>query len=310
LGPTFPIVRLEGQNLQRPARPPAPALPNKGEGAQVAARLFHPVAPRLFSKARMVRTGFNTPRLYVRAPLAEGAVLALSPEQSNYLVNVLRLGAGARVLVFNGGDGEYSASLAAAARKGAALSIGPQTRPQEAPPDVDFLFAPLKHARLDYMAQKAVEMGAARLRPVVTRRTQVARLNLDRLEANAIEACEQCGVIWTPKVLPLEPLERALAQWPAQRLLVFCDEEAPLADPLAALSEAGPSAGVGLLIGPEGGFDDKERAAILALPRVARLSLGPRVLRADTAAVAAFALVQSTLGDWSKRGDTVALSQL
>jgi len=258
----------------------------------------------------MARTDFNTPRLYVSAPLAEGAAVALSSEQANYLVNVLRLKPGARVLVFNGGDGEYSASLAAAARKGAALSIGPQTRPQEAPPDVDFLFAPLKHARLDYLAQKAVEMGAARLRPVVTRRTQVARLNLDRLEANAIEACEQCGVIWTPKVLPLEPLDRALAQWPAQRLLVFCDEEAPLADPLAALSEAGPSAGVGLLIGPEGGFDDKERATILALPRVARLNLGPRVLRADTAAVAALALVQSTFGDWSKRGDTVALSQL
>ncbi len=249
----------------------------------------------------MARTDFNTPRLHVSAPLAEGALLALSPEQANYLVNVLRLKAGARALVFNGHDGEFAASLAAVTRKGASLAVGAQTRPREAPPDIDFLFAPLKHARLDYMAQKAVEMGARRLRPVVTRRTQVARLNLERLEANAIEACEQCGVIWTPEVLPLLPLETALAEWPAERVLVFCDEEAPQADPVNALGKAGPNAGVGLLIGPEGGFDDKERALILALPRVARLSLGTRVLRADTAAVAALALLQATLGDWRAR---------
>jgi 16S rRNA (uracil1498-N3)-methyltransferase len=250
------------------------------------------------SKARMARTDSHVPRLYVTAPLAEGAALALSPEQANYLVNVLRLASDARVLVFNGRDGEFAASLAAIARKSVTLAVAGQTRKQEPPPDVDFLFAPLKHARLDYMAQKAVEMGVRRLRPVVTRRTQAARVNLERLEANAIEACEQCGVIWTPEVRPPEPLDRALSEWPAARLLVFCDEDAPQADPLAALGQAKADAGLGLIIGPEGGFDERERTAILALPRVLRLGLGPRTLRADTAAVAALALVQATLGDW------------
>lgn len=249
----------------------------------------------------MARTDFHMPRLCVSAPLEEGASLTLSPDRANYLVNVLRLGPGARVLLFNSRDGEFAASLSAASRKSVTLAVAARTRPPETAPDVDFLFAPLKHARLDYVAQKAVEMGAGRLRPVVTRRTQVARLNLERLQANAIEASEQCGAIWTPAVLPPEPLERALAQWPAERLLVFCDEGAPRANPLDALSEAKADAGVGLLIGPEGGFDERERSAILAVPRVARLSLGPRVLRADTAAVAAFALVQATLGDWAER---------
>ena len=138
------------------------------------------------------------------------------------------------------------------------------------------------------------------LRPIVTRRTQVTRLNIERLTANAIEACEQCGVIWTPEVLALQPLEDALAHWPAERLLVFCDEDAPQASPLEALSGAGSHTGVGLMIGPEGGFDERERAAILAIPRVVRLSLGPRVLRADTAAVAALTLIQATLGDWPR----------
>jgi len=246
----------------------------------------------------MARTDFRTPRLFVSAPLAEGAVIALTPEQTNYLANVLRLRPGARVLAFNGRDGEFATSLAAGARKGASLAVGERTRPQEAAPDVDLLFAPLKHVRLDYLAQKAVEMGARRLVPVMTRRTLVARLNLERLKANAIEACEQCGVVWTPEVLPLERLEKILAAWPAGRLLVFCDEDAPEANALDTLFVAGANHGVGLLIGPEGGFEDEERKAVLALPRVLRLSLGPRVLRADTAAVAALALIQATLGDW------------
>jgi len=246
----------------------------------------------------MARTDFHTPRLFVEAPLAEGAAIALTPEQANYLANVLRLRSGARVLTFNGRDGEFAAQIAVHARKGILLAVEKLIRPQEAPPDVDLLFAPLKHARLDYMAQKAVEMGARRLIPVATRRTQVARLNLERMRANAIEACEQCGVIWIPEILPLEPLEKALAAWPAERLLVFCDEEAPEANALDALSASDENSGVGLLIGPEGGFEDRERAAILALPRIVRLNLGPRVLRADTAAVAALALIQATLGDW------------
>ena len=248
----------------------------------------------------MARTDFRTPRLYVSQDLAEGAEVKLDPQQTNYLVNVLRLGAGAPVLVFNGRDGEFSASLSTSSRKAASLAVGPLTRAQEAPPDVDYLFAPLKQARLDYIAQKAVEMGARRLQPVITRHTQVARVNVDRLRANAIEACEQCGVIWVPEVAPVESLTDALGNWPPERLLVFCDEEAEQASPLDALSMTRADGGVGLLIGPEGGFGDDERAAILSAPRVLRLSLGPRILRADTAAVAALALIQATLGDWPK----------
>ena len=163
----------------------------------------------------MARTDFRTPRLYVSQPLATGAELKLEPQQTNYLVNVLRLATGAPVLLFNGRDGEFSASLTVGARKAASLIVGAQTRAQEAPPDVDYLFAPLKHARLDYMAQKAIEMGARRLRPIITRHTQVARVNLERLRANAIEACEQCGVIWIPEIASVEPLGEALRSWPA-----------------------------------------------------------------------------------------------
>jgi len=248
----------------------------------------------------MARTDFRTPRLYVEAPLAEAAEVRLDPQQTNYLLNVLRLGAQARLLLFNGRDGEFESSLAPASRKGASLVVGRRIRPQESPPDVDYLFAPLKRARLDYMAQKAVEMGARRLMPLITRRTQAARVNVERLRLNAIEACEQCGVIWAPEVAAPETLEKALRHWPAERLIVFCDEEAPQASPLDALAEISAEGGVGLLVGPEGGFDDDERAAVLAAPRVLRLSLGPRILRADTAAVAALALIQATLGDWPK----------
>jgi 16S rRNA (uracil1498-N3)-methyltransferase len=249
----------------------------------------------------MARTDFRTPRLYVPQDLAAGIEVKLGPQQTNYLANVLRLGAGAPVLLFNGRDGEFSASLSTSSRKAASLVVGARTRAQESPPDVDYLFAPLKHARLDYMAQKAIEMGARRLRPVITRHTHVARVNLERLRANAIEACEQCGVIWTPEIRPVQPLAEALKSWPAERLLVFCDEEADLASPLDALASARADGGVSLLIGPEGGFDDAERTAILSAPRMLRLNLGPRILRADTAAVAALALIQATLGDWPKR---------
>ena len=246
----------------------------------------------------MARVDFTTPRLYLDHDLREGMSAALARAEAHYLVDVLRLGAGARVLAFNGRDGEFAASLAEVGRRSATLSIGARLRGQERPPDVDYLFAPLKRARLDYVAQKAVEMGARRLRPVVTRRTQATRVNLERLRANAREAAEQCGAIWLPEVDAPAPLANVLADWPAERLLAFCDEEAPLANPIAALASVAPSGGVSLLIGPEGGFDDDERAAILRLPRVLRLSLGPRVLRADTAAVAALALIQSRYGDW------------
>ena len=202
------------------------------------------------------------------------------------------------MLLFNGRDGEYATRIGPIEKKRAALTVAEKLRDQEAPPPVDYLFAPLKHARLDYMAQKAVEMGARSLRPVLTRRTQASRVNLERLEANAREACEQCGVIWRPEVFAPAPLESALAAWPEDRLLVFCDEEAVTANPLDALREAPDAPAVGLLVGPEGGFDDEERALILRLPNVLRLSLGPRILRADTAAVAALALIQARFGDW------------
>ncbi len=246
----------------------------------------------------MARTDFTTPRLCLDDDLTSGRTVALAPEAANYLVNVLRLKPGARVLVFNGRDGEFAAALAGE-RKRAGLTVGERIRAQENPPPVDYLFAPLKHARLDYMAQKAVEMGARSLRPVLTRRTQAARVNLERLAANAREACEQCGVIWRPEVFAPQPLAAALAQWPADQLMVFCDEDAAVANPLAALAAAPRAPGVGLLIGPEGGFDDEERALIGRLPLVLRLSLGPRILRADTAAVAALALIQAHFGDWT-----------
>ncbi|WP_298422554.1 16S rRNA (uracil(1498)-N(3))-methyltransferase [Rhodoblastus sp.] len=247
----------------------------------------------------MTRLDFTSHRLCVHAALSVGATVELTREQTNYLVNVLRLGEDARLLVFNGRDGEWRAALAPQGKKSAALRIEAQTRRQEFLPDLDYLFAPLKHARLDYMAQKAVEMGARRLRPVLTRRTQASRVNLERLRANAIEAAEQCGIIALAEVMAEEKLERALADWPADRLLIFCDEAAEIANPVAALRTAGAGfTKFAVLIGPEGGFDESERALLARIAPVVRLSLGPRVLRADTAAVAALALVQTVLGDW------------
>jgi 16S rRNA (uracil1498-N3)-methyltransferase len=247
----------------------------------------------------MARTDFTSPRLFVDAPLATGAKLPLSPEQANYLVNVLRLRENARVLVFNGRDGEFATRLDVTKRKAPGLNVDERLRVQEQAPDLDYLFAPLKHARLDYMAQKAVEMGARRLRPVITRRTQATRVSIDRLRANAIEAAEQCGVIWLPEVTEDAPLERVIANWPNDRTLIFCDEDAPQSNAIAALGAlTGAPRPLAVLIGPEGGFDDSERAALLRLPNALRISLGPRILRADTAAVAALALVQSVLGDW------------
>jgi 16S rRNA (uracil1498-N3)-methyltransferase len=239
----------------------------------------------------------SAPRLFVEGPLGEGLVLPLAREQANYLLNVLRLKEGDPVLLFNGRDGEWQAAINPAGRKSAVLAVMSLTRAQTLAPDIHYLFAPLKHARLDYMAQKAVEMGAGRLVPVITRRTQVSRLNLERLRANAIEAAEQCGILTIPEITPETRLDAALAALEPERLLVFCDENAPVADPFAAL-DACSKGPVAVLIGPEGGFDATERATLLRHANMLRLSLGPRILRADTAAVAALALVQARLGDW------------
>jgi len=240
---------------------------------------------------------FSAQRLFVEGALAQGADVVPSPEAINYLVNVLRLREGDAIILFNGRDGEFVAELRAVTRRSARLLVGEQLRPQTARADLDYCFAPLKQARLDYMAQKATEMGAGRLRPVVTRRTQVRRVNTSRLRANAIEAAEQCGVLAVPEVEDAVDLPIFLAGFPAGRLLIFCDEDAAVASPAAALAGRAGQA-ISVLIGPEGGFDDEERELISRLSNIVRLSLGPRILRADTAAVAALAVVQATIGDW------------
>ena len=249
----------------------------------------------------MPQHDFRQPRLFVDAALAAGETVALEHGQSNYLGNVLRLAAGDTVLVFNGRDGEWQASIAGRKRPDHLTMIAP-TRPQDRLPDVAYVFAPLKHARLDYMVQKAVEMGAAALRPVLTRFTQASRVNVERMRANVIEAAEQCGILSLASVADPVPLERFLAGRDPQRLLVFCDEAAEVSDPLEALRAPAAARGTDVLIGPEGGFAEEERALLLRQPQTLRLALGPRILRADTAAVAALALVQAALGDW--RGPT------
>jgi 16S rRNA (uracil1498-N3)-methyltransferase len=250
----------------------------------------------------MPQHDFRKPRLFVEAALALGERVLLARDQSNYLGNVLRLSAGETILAFNGRDGEWQASIAGRKRPDS-LEIMTQTRPQDRLPDLAYIFAPLKHARLDYMVQKAVEMGASSLQPVLTRFTQVSRVNSERMRANVIEAAEQCGILSIATVAEPVPLDRYLNQREAPRLLVFCDEAAEGLNPLQALqSDLATANGVDVLIGPEGGFAEEERAILLRQPRTLRLSLGPRILRADTAAVAALALVQAALGDWTDSG--------
>ncbi len=245
----------------------------------------------------MPRADFRTPRLHVDAVLTAGGTVPLTPEQSNYLGNVLRLKSGDSVLVFNGRDGEWRAALAGRKRP-EQLVIEALTRPQEAPTRLRYAFAPLKHARLDYMVQKAVEMGVSALCPVLTQHTQVSRINLERMQANVIEAAEQCGILTIATVEEPKPLDRFLHARDATRLLVFCDEDAETDNPIAALEGARKQAEIGIdvLIGPEGGFAQSERDLLMRQTSLVRLSLGPRILRADTAAVAALALVQAVLG--------------
>lgn len=248
----------------------------------------------------MPQADFRSPRLFVDAPFATDATVALDRSQSNYLGNVMRLGAGDAVLVFNGRDGEWQAAIAGGKRADRLTLLAP-TRPQDRLADVTYAFAPLKHARLDYMVQKAVEMGAAALQPVMTRFTQASRVNTERMRANVVEAAEQCGILSVAAVAEPLNLPRYLDARDGRRLLIFCDEAADIADPIAALAAArgGAEAGIDVLIGPEGGFAEEERAVLLRQPNILRLALGPRIMRADTAAVAALALVQTALGDWA-----------
>ncbi|MBV9557539.1 MAG: 16S rRNA (uracil(1498)-N(3))-methyltransferase [Pseudolabrys sp.] len=254
---------------------------------------------------------FRAPRLFVEDRLKAGTVIELDRDAANYLRNALRLKDGDAILLFNGRDGEWRCLLSASGKRALTATAEEQTRPQTVATDLHYLFAPLKHARLDYVVQKAVELGVSKLQPVITQHTQVARVNVERMRANVIEAAQQCGVISIPEVAEPTELKPLLAKLDADRLLVFCDEEAEIADPVAALAERRPQpsalvpAGtapeampLAVLIGPEGGFSADEREALLKIPNVARIALGPRILRADTAAVAALALVQAVLGDW------------
>lgn len=239
----------------------------------------------------------TTPRLHLEAPLSADHDIALSREQGHYLSHVLRLVAGDAVEVFNGNDGAWLAYLTEAGKK--AVSIRCERRVSDVlpPPDIDYLFAPLKHARLDYMVQKATELGVRRLRPVMTARTIAERVNLDRMRANAIEAAEQCNLVFVPDVMEPQPLAKIIAGWDAARRLIFCDETGERKGTLGQL--AGLSLPAAVLVGPEGGFTDEERRLLKAQAFVTGISLGPRILRADTVAIAALAVVQAALGDWS-----------
>ena len=245
------------------------------------------------------------PRLHVALPLSPGAAVPLSREQAHYVTNVMRLKPGDPLRLFNGRDGEWLCTIASAGKRDCSVVCDKRSAEPRQPPDLDYLFAPLKHARLDYMAQKATELGVRRLRPVFTAHTVAGRVNVERLKANAVEAAEQCNLVSVPEVLTPEPLDSVLAGWDPQRRLIFCDEAAPIADPLAAL-EGVPRGPLALLIGPEGGFSEAEAEALRKLSFVTAISLGPRVMRADTAAVAALALVQAVWGDWAQRNLSLA----
>jgi 16S rRNA (uracil1498-N3)-methyltransferase len=253
-------------------------------------------------------------RLHVDHPLATGQAVPLSQDQAHYLTGVMRLTVGAEIHLFNGRDGEWRANLTVAAKRGAIATCDTQSRPLRPPPDLWLLFAPIKKARTDFIVEKAVELGVARILPVQTRHTNSERIRQDRLQAHAVEAAEQCGATYVPEVADLAPLDRVLRDWPEGRALLWCDEaSARSAGPLAGASPSTRGGGMGLggaasgkmppapaaiLIGPEGGFSADEAQRLRARPGVTALSLGPRILRADTAAVAAITLWQAVSGDW------------
>jgi len=236
-------------------------------------------------------------RLYVDHPLGQGQTLSLSRAQAHYLFAVMRQGAGDTVRVFNGHDGEWRASVTEAGKRGGVLTCEAQTAPQRDPPDLWLLFAPIKKARTDFIVEKAAEMGAARIVPVQTDFTNSERIRQDRLQAHAIEAAEQCGGTCVPQVTDLHRLDALLSDWPEGRRLMFCDEA--LAGGACALPADGRGQPWAVLIGPEGGFSGPERARLSALPFAHPVALGPRILRADTAAVAALTLWQTACGDWA-----------
>jgi 16S rRNA (uracil1498-N3)-methyltransferase len=243
-----------------------------------------------------MRANYRMQRLFVPDDLAEEAGIEPSPQQSHYLLHVLRLAEGAEILLFNGRDGEWTAAIASRTKKSVRLEVLERQRPQPPLPDLVYCFAPLKVGRLDYLIQKAVEMGAGVLQPVVTQHTQ-GKITAERMRANAIEAAEQCGVLAVPQVREAQKFDGLLAGWDKERRLVFCDEDSSTNNPLPALQKIAEKK-LGLLVGPEGGFSEEERKMLRALPFVTAIPLGPRILRADTAAVAALAVIQATAGDW------------
>ncbi|QYX57062.1 16S rRNA (uracil(1498)-N(3))-methyltransferase [Roseovarius sp. SCSIO 43702] len=236
-------------------------------------------------------------RLYVDHPLGAGQTVLLDRDQANYLFNVMRLGEGDRVALFNGREGEWRATVREAGKKRGTLDVDEQTAPLREPPDISLLFAPIKKTRTDFIVEKAAELGAARILPVQTEFTNAERIRRERLQAHAIEAAEQCGATFVPEVAPLERLDRLLETWPDDRHLMFCDEG--LAGSPAGLPRELRGAPWAILIGPEGGFSETERARLHSMRNAHPVSLGPRILRADTAAVAALTLWQRELGDWT-----------
>lgn len=242
------------------------------------------------------------PRLFVDAPLGAGGEAALSSEQGHYLRNVLRRSEGDPVVLFNGRDGEWRGRIAALGKSRAAVAVETQTRKQEAEPDLWLLFAPIKRGPVDLVAEKATELGVSALVPVVTRRTVVGRVNTERLRAIAMESAEQCHRLNVPEVREPRPLTQVLDTWPVERRVLLCDETGqgrPIAQVLAGLDPIARKAPWAVLIGPEGGFDPTELDAIKKRTIVTPVTLGRRLLRAETAAMAALACWQALVGDWT-----------
>ncbi|GAA4660707.1 16S rRNA (uracil(1498)-N(3))-methyltransferase [Bartonella pachyuromydis] len=245
-----------------------------------------------------MRINYKLKRLFIRQPLALNEEIKIEGEQASYLVRVLRMQEGAEILLFNGQDGEWLAKLIMIKKKFVVAQLIHQERLQTTHSNLIYCFAPIKNARLDYMVQKAVEMGVSTLQPVITHHTQVTRINMARIEANVVEASEQCGILSLPECATAVSLAELLANWNTTRPLFFCDEACKSYNPLHLLQRHEITTS-GVLIGPEGGFSEKERDFLKKHSFVIPISLGPRILRADTAAVAALALLNVTVGDWS-----------
>lgn len=237
-------------------------------------------------------------RLFVESPLAAGALIELNDDQRHYLVNVMRFKLGQKLRVFNGHDGEWQASLAEQSKKSASLEVEEKTQEQKTLPDVWYVFAPIKKARLDFIVQKATELGATAILPVYTSHTVAQRVNEKRMAANAIEAAEQSGRMCVPKIYEPQKLNKLLDSWPNERALMFCDESLAGGSVLSSLEDMEKNIPWAILIGPEGGFSPSERKQINSLQTTKTVSLGPRILRADTAGLAALSLWQAKLGDW------------